>query len=289
MTRLRHTVWLMIPLWVLGTAGCTLDGFMFNGTPQDGPYDFSSTSIPADRFDAEGTFVTAADGSRVHLHFVQSSGAVPHRAETTIFYCHGNRDHLFHYWDRVEILYELGYQVLIFDYRGYGRSEDVEATEAGIYADAEAAYDHLLSLPQVNPDRVVFYGYSLGGAPCVELASRYDDQPAALVTEAIFRSVEDLLQDSAGASLHASMGTDLRFDNFAKIRDVGAPILLLHGREDTFIRREYAVELFNRAAEPKALYLQPGAGHSTVPGDPGSENRQAYLDTVATFLDTHLP
>ncbi len=165
----------------------------------------------------------------------------------------------------------------------------MEATEAGIYADAEAAFDHLLSLPEVNPDKVVFYGYSLGGAPCVELAHRYANQPAALITEAIFRSVEDLLQDGAGASLDVSMVSDLRFDNFAKIHEVGAPLLIIHGRDDDYVPVEYGIELYAQALEPKELYLAPGAGHSTVPGEAGSPNRQTYLDTVATFLDTYVP
>jgi uncharacterized protein len=269
--------------------GCTLDGFMFNGEPQDDPYDFTGTIIPSDRFDQEGTFVTASDGTRIHLHFVRSSGDATGRSDTTIFYCHGNSTNLLHYWERVEHLYELGYQVLIFDYRGYGRSDDVRGTEAGIYADAEAAFDHLMSLPEVDPDKVVFYGYSLGGAPCVELAHRYANQPAALITEAIFRSVEDLLQDGAGASLDVSMVSDLQFDNFAKIDGVGAPLLIIHGRDDSYVPMEYGVQLYAQAQEPKALYLAPGAGHSTVPGDPGSLNRQTYLDTVATFLDTYVP
>jgi fermentation-respiration switch protein FrsA (DUF1100 family) len=269
--------------------GCTLDGFMFNGELHDGPYDFTGTTIPSDRFDPEGTFVTASDGTQIHLQFVRSSGDATGRADTTIFYCHGNSTNLLHYWDRVELFYELGYQTLIFDYRGYGRSDDVDGSEAGIYADAEAAYDHLLTRPEVNPDKIVFYGYSLGGAPCVELAHRYADQPAALITEAIFRSVEDLLQDGAGASLHVSMVSDLRFDNFAKIDGVNTPLLVIHGREDSYVPVEYGIELHAQAREPKALYLVPGAEHSTVPGDLGSENRQTYLDTVAAFLDTHVP
>lgn len=268
--------------------GCTLDSFMFPGTPQDGPYDFSGTTIPSDRYDPEGTFVTAEDGTRVHLHFVRSSGDVPARAGVTIFYCHGNTDHILHYWDRVEIFYHLGYQVLIYDYRGYGRTEGTP-TEAGLYLDSEAALAHTLTLPEVDPARLVFYGYSLGCAPCTEIAKRHTDQPTALVLEAPFRSVEDLIEDGALASLDVGMLSDLEFDNYAKIDRVGAPLLVMHGSDDTFLKPEYGRALYEKALPPKAFWLAPGGQHGTVPGDEGSARRQGYEDTLTAFLDQYVP
>ena len=279
---------LLLTTWLSG-AGCTLDGFMFAGVLVDGPYDFSDTTIPADKFDPEGTFVTAEDGTRVHLHYVQSSGDATGSADTTVFYCHGNSENIMHYWHRVEMLYEMGYQVLIFDYRGYGRSADVKTTEPGVYQDAEAAYAHLLTLPDVNPDKIVFYGYSLGCAVCTEMAYRYSDQPAALLLEAPFRSVKDLVQDSAGASLDVGMLADMRFDNIGKIDKIGAPLLVMHGQQDDYIQPAYGEDLFERALPPKQLWLVPGADHGGVPGEDDPVRYRQYESRVTSFIDQHVP
>jgi hypothetical protein len=285
MTRATRASWLLAGLVL---AACRLDGFMFAGEPHAGPYDLTGTSIPADRYDPEGVLVTAADGTRIHLMVVEPPGDPPGREGTTIFYCHGNAANIGHYWDRVEIFHALGYRVLIFDYRGYGRSEGTP-TEPGLYQDADAALAYLLARPGVDPDRIVFYGYSLGAAVCTDLAWRRPDQPAALVLEAPFRSVADLVQDGAGASLDPGMVTDLRFDNLSKIDGVGAPLLVVHGTADDYLMSDYGVALHEAAQEPKRLVLVPGANHGDVPGEPGSARRTLYVDAVTGFLDAQIP
>lgn len=272
---------------VLMASGCTLDSFMFNLEKQDGPYDFSDSSIPTDKFDAEGTFITAQDGTRIHLHVVESSGASPDRSSTTILYCHGNSSNISHYWDRVEGFYAMGFRTLIFDYRGYGRSEG-EPTEPGVYMDSEAALSHLLDMPQTEPERIVFYGNSLGAAVCIELAYRHSDQPAVLIVVAPFRSVADLVQDGAGASLHPGFITNLRFNNYAKIDQVGAPLMVIHGQDDDYLMPQYGKDLFERALPPKELWLVPGAEHGNVPGDAGTERNEEYKKRVSGFIDRHI-
>ncbi len=267
-------------------ASCRLDGFMFNATKVSEPYDFSESIIPEDRYEPGGVFVEAADGTRIHLYFVRASGAEPDRAETTIFYCHGNRDNIGHYWPRVELFYEMGYSVLIFDYRGFGLSGG-EPDEPGLYMDGEAALAYLLSRPDVDQGRIVFYGYSLGAAVCLELAVRHQDLPRALVLESAFRSVADLVSDGATVSLDASFVTDLRFDNISKIGSVACPVLLMHGLADDFLRPDYSRDLYDRAPEPKELWLVPGANHTTVPGEPGSERRREYFEHVTSFVDRY--
>jgi fermentation-respiration switch protein FrsA (DUF1100 family) len=267
-------------------AGCTLDGFLFNPRQQDGPYDLSGTTIPADRFDEEGTFVSAEDGTRIHLYYIKASGKHPARAKTAIFYCHGNSTNIGHYWWRMEAIHELGYQVLIFDYRGYGRSEG-KPDEPGLYMDAEAALAHLLKQPAVDARRVAFYGHSLGAAVCIELATR-KTVDAALVVESPFRSVKDLVQDGAIASLPPSFVTSHGFDNFAKIDKVGAPLLVMHGLDDDFLMSEYGQALYDQAQQPKTLWLVPGAAHSDIPDDPGTPRRKQWADKVTAHVDGHV-
>ncbi len=280
---------------VWGGAGCTMDSWMFNATHHDEPYDFSKTIIPPDKFDPEGTFIQSEDGTRIQLYFVQSSGQYPERADVTVFYCHGNRDSLMHYWPRVELFYKMGYQTLIFDYRGFGHSEGTP-TEQGLYMDAEAAFDHLLTIPEVNPDKIVFYGYSLGVAVCVEMAKRLAQDPRpdgigpfALVIESGFRSVSDLVQDGATFSLASRFVTTLKFDNYAKIDKIDVPLFVMHGTRDDYVWVEYGKELYEKALDPKELWLVGGATHVDVPGDEGSRRRAEYMERVPAFIQQYLP
>ncbi len=287
-------VCVLAALGVLGSA-CTMDSWMFNATHHDEPYDFSDTIIPADKFDPAGTFIQAEDGTRIEAFFVESSGEQPDRADVTVFYCHGNRDSLFHYWPRVELFYRMGYQTLIFDYRGFGHSEGTP-TEQGLYMDAEAAFDYLLTIPQVDPDKIVFYGYSLGVAVCVELAKRLAEHPRsdgvgpfALITESGFRSVSDLVQDGATFSLAPGFVTTLKFDNYAKIDKVGVPLFLLHGTRDDYVWVQYGKDLYDKALDPKQLWLVGGATHTDVPGADGSDRRAEYMRRVPEFIQQYLP
>ena len=110
--------------------------------------------------------------------------------------------------------------------------------------------------------------------------------PLALVVEASFRTVQDLVLDSSSASIDVGMVADIRFDNIGKIDDIGLPLLVLHGAEDDFIMPEYGQQVFDAAAEPKDIWIAPGADHS---GIPDGNRRQEYLDRVTTFLDQHIP
>lgn len=278
---------LVVVVLVSLSAGCTLDAFLFNRTQQDGPYDFAGTSIPADRFSAEGTFIKAADGTRIHLHFVEASGDHSTRAKAAILYCHGNKDHIKHYWDRVEAFYEMGYQLLIFDYRGFGRSGG-EPDEPGLYMDGEAALAHLLQQPSVDPGRVAFYSNSLGAAVCIELASRHADQPQALVVAEPFRSIADMVADGAQVSFEPGFVTDHRFANIDKIHKVGAPLFVIHGAEDTYLMPQYGRDLYDKALDPKELWLVPGAGHGEITGAANTARRAQFSDRVTRFLDAHV-
>ena len=261
--------------------GCNLDPLFFSARRQDGPYDLSGRAVPAERFDPEGSFVTSADGTRVHLMQVRPSGAAPARAGTTVLYCHGNGGNIGTSWERVEHLYAMGYGVLVFDYRGWGRSEG-RPEEQGIYEDAEAVWTYLRARPEGA--RVVLYGHSLGAAVCTDLAARHPGQAAGLVLEAPFRSLAALVEDGSMASFPRGFVTSLRFANDEKLPNIGMPLLIMHGLADDYLMPRYGQELYDLALPPKDLWLVPEAGHGTIPGEPGSPRRDAYLAHMTAFI-----
>lgn len=267
---------------VLALPACNLDPFFFSARRQDGPYDLSARAVPADHFDAEGTFVPSADGTRIHLMQVRPSGNVPARAGTTVLYCHGNGGNIGTSWDRVEHAYGMGYGVVVFDYRGWGRSEG-RPEEQGIYADAEAVWTYLRARPEGA--RVILYGHSLGAAVCTDLAARHPGEAAGLILEAPFRSIAALVEDGSVGSFPRDFVTSLRFANDEKIGLVRTPLLIMHGLADDYLMPRYGQELYELALPPKDLWLVPEAGHGTIPGDPGSPRRAAYLTHTTAFID----
>ena len=248
----------------------SLDGFLYAPTRTD-HYALADATVPA----AQRTVVRfpAADGTML-AGVLALQGDSTHAA--TLLYSHGNSDDIDYYWSRASLLWSFGFNVFVYDYRGYGTS-DGSPSEQGLYADAQGALAFLKSRGDIDPARIAYYGYSLGGAVAIDLATR--SHPRALVTESAFASVAELVEDGSLA-VPPSFVASAKFDNLDKIGDAGAPVLLMHGNADTFIQPKYAHELYDRAAQPKRLELFDGATHDTVPYvDP-----TRYHDVVTSFL-----
>jgi len=230
------------------------------------------------------------------------------RQARTILYFHGNGGNLLEYWDRMQILWRMGYRVFAIDYRGYGRSGGTPS-ELGVFADARTALAHAKrrlasEIPALDPDapppaavlRLGFYGWSLGSTAAIDLSTF--DAPSALVTEAALASAQAFTNDAIGVGISSSVFLGTQFDNEGKIGSIIAPKLFAHGTEDSFVKFEFSEALFNAALEPKRLYPVPGGEHSSVPcptrdtSIPATEvpclATEGYLETVGGFFDEWL-
>jgi pimeloyl-ACP methyl ester carboxylesterase len=245
-----------------------MDGFLFN-TQKVESYVLSDSIIPVSAREE----ITFKSGEfTLYAYFVKSPLATP--STPTIFYHHGNSRGIHAYWDRMEYFYKAGFNTLIYDYRGFGRSEG-QSSQESIEADAEAALDYLLSRRDVDRQNIILYGYSLGGVPSVYLANKYAApnlkfQPKGLITECIFASATDLIQ--SGTLLDIPGGFLMRdeFSNVHRIASIRCPLLMLHGTNDTFIGIErHGKKLFaaapNNLRPEKEFIRIPGAEHSTIP------------------------
>lgn len=226
---------------------------------------------------AHGTdvWIPTANGKKLHGWFVK---ALQQPATATLLYCHGNGGNLTHVGWYAEALATKGFDVLVFDYRGYGRSEGVLTDEYGIYADAEAAYEYLRREHGVAPERLALYGLSLGTTAAIELAAR---KPcAALVVESGLSSASDLASSALPwlpSWLHW-LGKN-RFESARKITKARCPVLITHGTRDEIIPVEQGRKLFAAAPEPKQLEIIEGGSHNLI-GDQG----KVYFDKVIHFL-----
>lgn len=216
-------------------------------------------------------FLTTSDGVRLHGWFV------PGRRDVTWLWFHGNAGNISHRLENLRLLHdELGVNVFIFDYRGYGRSEGTPSEE-GTYLDAEAALTHLRFRPDVAQDRIVYFGSSLGAAVAVELAARHP--PLALILESPFPSVPYMARRTY-PFLPIWFLLRTRYDALARIGHVQAPLLVLHGDRDSIVPMEAGKKLFDAANEPKEFYVIQGADHN----DTYVVGGQAYFAALGRFL-----
>jgi len=237
-------------------SGCmTMDGFFFNGSALDA-YALGGDVIPADNVE-EVTFPTA-DGAT--LYGVWAHQPIP---DVPVFlYFHGNKDHIDHYWDKVEIYWSLGLEVFIFDYRGFGRSEG-DPTWDTLLADGAAAADHASGATGLALGDITFHGLSLGGTCAVNIAA--ERTPKVLITEDMFASAEHLINDGSGLDLPDGWFVEDEWDNVAAAARVDAPYMIMHGTADDYIRPANAEDVYGAANDPKLLWMVEGANHAETP------------------------
>ncbi len=222
----------------------------------------------------EDVDLRAEDGARLHGWFLSVPGS-----RLTLLLCHGNGGNVSHRLDRALLAQaHLGADVLLFDYRGYGRSEGTP-DEPGTYRDARAAWRWLLAKGQ-SPGRIVIFGESLGSAVAVQLA--LDTEGArALVLESPFVSIPEMAR-AAYPFLPLWPLVRTRYDNLAKVGRLRLPLLVLHGDRDAIVPFAQGRRVFEAAPQPKRFYAIPGASHNdtyVVGGEP-------YWRVLAEFLAT---
>lgn len=240
--------------------------------------EYKSLYFPFKRIDAtpkdigldfEDMILTAKDGINISAWFIpaESSRAV-------MLFSHGNGGNISHRLEKIKIFNELDLDVLIFDYRGYGKSEG-RPSENGLYLDAEAVYDHLVKERKMPYQKIIGYGESLGGAVIIDLASKRE--MGGIIIEDCFTSVRDMgreLLPFIPAFLYKSS-----FDSLTKIKSVEIPKLILHSADDEIIPFEQGRKLFDNAPVPKE-FIELKGGHNEA----FYISRDVYSSAIGSFV-----
>jgi len=211
---------------------------------------------------ATEVWLTARDGVKLNAWWI----AAPDAHLVTVFF-HGNAGNLTHRIEHMRAIVAAGSSLLLPDYRGYGKSEG-KPSEAGLYMDADAAYQWLIDHGHA-PERIVIQGESLGTAVAVDLAAR---KPCAgVVLEAPFNSASQV-----AAGILPLLGPLIMrgFDSKGKIGKVRAPLLLMQGDRDEVIPYGLGRDLFVAAPEPKSFWTVTGARHNDLLEVAGDEYRK---------------
>ncbi len=260
----------------LGT-GCTsvLGSSAFSGRSLEESIVFQPRAYPEGDWSPSALFedvqFESPDGVRLHGWFSEAK-----QPRAVVLYMHGNggnvttrRDVLRLYRD------QLGASVLVFDYRGYGRSEGIP-TEDGVLADARAAHRWLAAKAGVTEGDIILVGHSLGGGVAVDLAAR--DGTRGLVLENTFTSLPDVARSHFPfLPFHHLMHS--RLDSIDKIPNYRGPLLLKHGDDDEIVPYAFGKKLFAAANEPKQFISVPGGRHNDPPS-------REFLTALDEFLSS---
>lgn len=230
---------------------------------------------------AEQVAIRTTDDVELHAWWVPADPM--NAAETcgAVAFFHGNAGNLAGRAPIAQALSRLGFDVLLVDYRGYGRSEG-KPSEAGLYLDGEAAYAYLREERQVPAGRVVLAGNSLGGAVAISVASGVE--AGALVVTSSFRSLPEL-----ASSLYRWLPGRLfrwnqnRFDSVGRIGSVEMPVFVAWGQRDDLMPRGQTYGLYEAAPEPKTWFESTTAGHNDLWSETG------FWLALKNFLEQALP
>lgn len=206
------------------------------------------------RLPLQDVWFPAADGARLFGWYVETAATSP-----VLLWCHGNGGNIIHRLDNLRRLYELGFSALLFDYRGYGKSQKLLPSESGLYQDALGAYDYLTRTRRIRSERVICFGRSLGAAVAGELATQ---KPAAgLILESPFPSVEAIARFYyGGLPVHWLLGGEYRLID--RLPQLSLSKLIIHGNRDHIIPVQFGRQVFDAAKPPKEWYEIDGADHN---------------------------
>jgi len=218
-------------------------------------------------------------------HLPGNPQTAPKVGGRSLLYLHGNAGNLGHNSGHACRLAGYGFNVFIFDYRGYGKSEGEWPREKTVYEDAEVAWQ-ALKAHEPDPKQIIIYGHSLGGAVAVDLAAKHPDA-GGLIVESSFTSVREMAEvDPVFRYFPLSMLIHQKLDSKSKLPTIRMPVLFIHGDADRVVPPFMSKRLYDAANEPKKLVLIPNGDHDSNALIAGKTYSVAVWDFVASIRHT---
>ncbi len=218
----------------------------------------------------EDLYLTTPDNAQLHAWYIPNSNS-----DYTFWIFSGNAGNKSYMLDAVQLIYDLGYSVFIYDYRGYGPSKG-KLTEQTQYEDAEFLWKYLTQTRNIPPNQIVLHGRSLGTAMASWVAT--NAEPAALILESGFTSVTDMSKHIYGW-LPIDLILRWKYDNLERITQYSGPTLLIHSTDDEIVPYQHSVRLFEAAPGTKQILELSGTHLEGY-----MDNKEIYTDGIARFI-----
>jgi uncharacterized protein len=180
--------------------------------------------------------------------------------KASVIYFHGTGGNITTYIDYVSPLVNDNFQVVMIDFRGYGKSTGTP-THINIASDAQIIFDSLLARSDVKDNQIVIYGASMGSQVATNLTRNNQDQVSALILDGALSSFTDIAVESAPKILKGIIRKQVTspYSAFSDIEQInGIKIILIHSKEDSSIPFEQGKKVFENANEPKFLWVYEG-------------------------------
>ncbi|MDB4408979.1 alpha/beta fold hydrolase [Akkermansiaceae bacterium] len=198
------------------------------------------------------------DGTKLHGWFIQNHGD---ERKGTVVYSHGNAGAIGHHLSFITWASSAGYQILMYDYRGFGKSEG-SVERKGIIEDVNAAIQYAKSRKDVDSKKMFSFGHSLGGAKSITaLGGEKGESVAGVISFAGFSSYQKIARRMAG-EIALNLVTDELSPRDYVVKISPTPLLIVHGDQDGVVPVEHGRELFEKAKEPKSLIEVKGGSHN---------------------------
>ena len=194
-----------------------------------------------------------------------------------VIFCHGNAGNISGRIETIRLINELNLSLLIFDYRGFGKSEG-DISEAGLYLDIEAVYQYATKNLNIDKKKIIIWGRSLGAAVAIDFVSRYSIDK--LIIESAFTSIPDM-----GQTIYPFFPVKFvcthKFASINKIHNVNASKLFIHSPQDELVPFSFGKKLYNKATSPKS-FLEINGDHANG----FFEYKEDYIKGIKSFLTT---
>lgn len=234
------------------------------------------TATPADvGIEFENLQLITSDNETLHAWYIPAEKPT---TQTVLFF-HGNAGNISHRLETIKIYHQLGFNFLIFDYRGFGISSG-KPSEQGTYIDADTVWNFLVNEKNLSTEDIIIAGRSLGGGVASELAKKV--QPRLLILESTFTSMPDV-----SAVHYPFMPTNLivkhRYETIKKLPEIHCPIIFVHSKKDEVIPFSQSQRNYSVANEPKQ-FIEISGGH----GSGFLLSKQSYVTELKKALERFL-
>lgn len=272
-------LWIAFTTLAIGYMACCLVLFLMQSKFIYFPFKELDATPKDIGLDYEELTLRASDGVGIGAWLVPRSDA-----RGVALFCHGNAGNISHCLPLIKTLHDAGCSVLAFDYRGFGKSGG-KPSEQGTYDDAQAAWDYLVKERRVPAERIVVFGWSLGGAVAARLAANLppERRPGSVILSSSFSSIADMARKHYPI-FPVRLLLRFEYPTAANASKIKSPVLVIHSRDDEIVPLKQGRKIFDSITSEKS-FLETTGGHNDDFGLGGRDSAEA----LHRFIDSHLP